>query len=206
MIEQKTGELFSKLWPEYDDILFDDSVDLFSERLKIAGFDLDWFQNKIALDAGCGGGRNTIALAKLGCSEVVGIDIGEDGLSDAKERASGLRNVKFINSSLLNIPFSEEEFDLVWCAGVLHHTINPEKVLDELIRVTKKGGYLYLLIYATGGLRWPLIQLLRNFVINIGFDDMNRAIIKSSLPANKRRTILDDLFVPVIDFYDWNRL
>ena len=141
-LEHDTGRLFSDLWKPYGRDLFEESVQLFSQRLALAGFDRDWFRNKTCLDAGCGGGRNSIAMARLGAKEAVGIDVGKEGLDDAQKRAEGMPNVSYRFASILDIPFPEETFDMVWCAGVLMITADEELALDELARVTKRGGYL----------------------------------------------------------------
>lgn len=205
-LEQVTGQLFSGLWGPYGAELFEESVHLFLKRLRLAQFDSDWFQDKMCLDAGCGGGRNSIAMARLGARSVTGIDLGEGGLRDARERSAGMSNVRFQRASILDIPFPDESFDMVWCAGVLMSTADEERALDELARVTKKGAYLYLLVYATEGMRWPLIQWLRPLAAEIGEENLERAIQHADLPANKRRTFLDDLFCPRLDFYHWERL
>src|SRR5262245_43926192 len=80
-LEHNTGRLFSDLWGPYDGKLFEESVDLFVKRLQKARFDPNWFKAKSCLDAGCGGGRNSVAMARLGAKEVVGIDVGEQGLT-----------------------------------------------------------------------------------------------------------------------------
>jgi ubiquinone/menaquinone biosynthesis C-methylase UbiE len=207
-LEQQTGSLFGNLWPQFDEKLFDESVDLFDKRLALAGFDPGFFAGKTCLDAGCGGGRNSIAMARLGARKVVGIDLGVQGLEDARRRAAerGLANVEFHHASILDIPFPDATFDLVWCAGVLMITADEERALDELLRVVKPGGRLYLLVYATGGLRWPLIQLLRPLAAQLGQDRCEVAIAAAGLAANKRRTFLDDLFCPSLDFYHQSRL
>jgi SAM-dependent methyltransferase len=205
-LESTTGRLFGDLWGPYDAKLFEESVELFDKRLQRARFDANWFKAKTCLDAGCGGGRNSVAMARLGAREVVGIDVGEQGLADARQRSHELPNLKFQYGSILDIPFENETFDLVWCAGVLMITADDEKALDELARVTKRGGYLYLLVYATGGLRWPLIQWLRPLAAQIGTSAVERAIQNAGLSANKRRSFLDDLFCPRLDFFHWDRL
>ena len=72
----------------------------------------------MCLDAGCGGGRNSIAMATLAARRVVGIDVGRDGLADATRRSRGIPNLEFGLASVLDIPFQNEAFDMVWCAGV----------------------------------------------------------------------------------------
>src|SRR5882724_8778009 len=113
-LEHDTGQLFSKLWGSYDTQLFEESVQLFSTRLYLAQFDVAWFNGKVCLDAGCGGGRNSIAMARLGAKEVIGIDVGEEGLANARQRSQGLSNSKFLCASILDIPFEDGTFDMVW--------------------------------------------------------------------------------------------
>jgi ubiquinone/menaquinone biosynthesis C-methylase UbiE len=205
-ISDATGRLFGDLWAPYDDQLFRESVDLFAQRLELAEVGTEFLQGKRALDAVCGVGRNAIAMARLGAREVVGIDIGENGIADARKRAEGIDNVTFQVASLADIPFPDAHFDVVWCAGVLMHTADEMKVLGELARVLKPGGTIYFLVYATGGMRWPLIKLLRPLASAIGQPRVEAAMEAAGAAANKRRTFLDDLFVPKFDFFEWTRL
>jgi ubiquinone/menaquinone biosynthesis C-methylase UbiE len=204
--EQRTGRLFEGLWGPYDAQLFKESVALFTRRLDLIGFDPAFFEGKACLDAGCGGGRNTIAMAQLGAAEAHGIDIGAAGIADARMRAQGLPRITFEQASVEAIPYPDDMFDVVWCAGVLMHVGSEERALDELARVLKPGGLLYMLVYATGGMRWPLIQLLKPLAAEIGQPAMEAAVAASGIAANKRRTFLDDLFCPKFDFFHWDRL
>ncbi|MGQ0528107.1 MAG: class I SAM-dependent methyltransferase [Alphaproteobacteria bacterium] len=205
-LEKDTGKLFGDLWGPYDQQAFEHSVVLFTRRLDIMGFERGWFKDKTVLDAGCGGGRNTIAMARLGAREAQGIDLGAKGIEDAKRRAHDLGNANFQIASIQDIPFEDNKFDMAWCAGVLMITDNENEALDELTRVVKKGGLLYLLVYATEGMRWPLIELLRPLAKQIGQDAMECAMQAANATAAKRRTFLDDLYCPKLDFYHWDRL
>lgn len=206
VLERETGQLFEKLWAPYDQDSFDESVRLFTRRLDAVGFDSGFFYGKRVLDAGCGGGRNTIAMARLGAAEAQGVDVGLEGILNARERARGLDNAHFRQASILDLPFEAERFDLVWCAGVLMITDDEERALDELTRVLKPGGLLYLLVYADEGMRWPLINTLRPIARRIGQPAIKAAMDGCAMPANKQRTFLDDLFCPKLDFYNWPRL
>ncbi len=205
-LEKDTGKLFGDLWGPYDQQLFAESVELFTRRLDILGFDRNWFKGKTTLDAGCGGGRNTIAMATMGAEKAYGIDLGENGIRDAKNRAQNLPNTDFRVASIMDIPFEDGKFDMVWCAGVLMIVDDEDIALNELTRVLKKDGKLYLLVYATDGMRWPLVQVLRPIAAQLGQVEIERAMNAANMPANKRRTFLDDLFCPKLDFYHWDRL
>lgn len=206
--EKKTGELFSKLFPAYDDKAFLASLELFQKRFDENNFPLEWFENKVILDAGCGGGRYSLAVSLLGAKEVKGIDLGKASIADAenRKRKLGISNVEFMVGSVENIPFPDNYFDGVIFSGVLQHLGNPCAVVDEISRVVRKGGMVYLLVYATEGVRWPLVQILRPIAQKIGFEEMDRILDVAGFKVNRRRTYLDDMFVPYIDFYSWQCL
>ena len=42
------------------------------------------------------------------------------------------------------LPFEDEKFDIVTCWAVIEHVRQPQVALQELIRVLRKGGYLFL--------------------------------------------------------------
>jgi ubiquinone/menaquinone biosynthesis C-methylase UbiE len=201
-VEIATGELFGDLWHAYDKNLFEESVQLFEQRANANDFDLNWLSGKICLDAGCGGGRYSVALARHGAKSVVGADVSSSGLMNAKLQASRIPNIQFCGASVLDLPFADQSYDLVWCAGVLHHTRAPAAGLSELVRVLKSGGRMFLLLYGKGGVRWPTMMKLRPLAEQLGYDALDSAIGAAGLPANTRRTFLDDLFVPLINFYD----
>src|SRR5205823_4865390 len=118
----------------------------------------------------------------------------------------GASHVTFAVGSVIELPFEDASFDFVCHSGVLMCTAHPSRAARELARVLRPGGLIYLLVYATEGLRWPLVQILRPIAQTIGFAAMDAAVATADLPANRRRTYLDDLFVPYIDFYSWQRL
>lgn len=203
--EKATGDLFGKLFAVYDDRAFVASLELFEKRFLENRFPLEWFAGKECLDVGCGGGRYTLALARLGARRAVGIDLAEASIRDAERRAAGLgiEGVEFRVGSAAEIPFADGSFDCVLLSGVLQHVAEPVAVLKELARVTRSGGMAYLLVYATEGVRWPLVQMLRPLAQAVGFEAMDRAVAAAGLAVNRRRTYLDDLFVPYIDYYSW---
>jgi ubiquinone/menaquinone biosynthesis C-methylase UbiE len=206
--EEATGELYGELWNHYDDALFRASVELFRKRWIANKEPAEYFRGKRCLDAGCGGGRYSVAMALMGAASVAGIDLGEEGLRDARLRQQrlGLTQIEFEQASVLNLPFPEDEFDFVCCSGVLHHTPGIERGLSELRRVLKPAGELYLLLYGAGGLFWPSVLLLRPLARLIGRETLEKAVIAARLPANRRRSLLDDYYVPLLETYTRERV
>jgi ubiquinone/menaquinone biosynthesis C-methylase UbiE len=207
-LERQTGQLFSDLWHRYDDDAFKQSVLLFEKRWRANGENPDFFKGRKCLDAGCGGGRYSIAMGMLGAEQVVGLDVGVMGLDDARCRAAslGLNQVSFKEGTVLELPFADGSFDFVCCSGVLHHTRSVERGLREINRVLRPGGSVYLLLYGAGGLYWPLNLLVRSYAGALGHGEVDRAISAAGLSASKRRTILDDLFVPILETYTTERV
>lgn len=95
------------------------------------------------LDCGCGPGSMTIGFAR--CSEngeVIGIDIEDSQLEIAREdaRKAGVTNVTFQHASVLELPFADNTFDIVFSQGLISHFSNPLAVVLEQKRVVKAGG------------------------------------------------------------------
>lgn len=197
--EEKTGAIYGNLFGGYDDRLFEESAELFFQRHKRWGIDLDWFKNKKCLDAGCGGGRYVVALSRLAVREVVGIDISVASVDITNRRLSdrGLGNGRALVASVLSIPFPDNYFDYVVSTGVIHHTPDPHAAFLEISRVLKPGGKLFLAIYGRGGLKWLTNDIFRYSVCRvIPFPAMENIFRLVGAPANKRYNILDNLYVP----------
>ncbi len=97
--------------------------------------------NEVALDAGCGTGSLTFALAGF-VAEVVGADTNAEYLEAG--RAAAPENVRFVEGDVMALPFGYAEFDLVCCHRVLHHVRRPELAGAELARVTRPGGRVFV--------------------------------------------------------------
>jgi ubiquinone/menaquinone biosynthesis C-methylase UbiE len=95
------------------------------------------------LDAGCGVGWGTALLAAAGPARLVGMDISEDALAEARKRTRGL-DVELRRGDLLKLPFDERSFDLVTCFEAIEHVVDPDVALDELRRVLRPDGVLLI--------------------------------------------------------------
>jgi len=94
------------------------------------------------LDVGCGTGNYTIEFAKRG-ADVVGADSSKDMLDFARQKAKEERvKAGFQIADALNLPFTDQSFDLIVSNGLLCFLGEPEKALMEMNRVLKPGGRL----------------------------------------------------------------
>lgn len=98
-----------------------------------------------ALDAGCGVGGAAIALGKVvgPAGTVIGLDSSEAMLAVARSRAVG--PVRFAKGDITEVPFPDDEFDLVRCERVLQHVPDADAAVRELVRVCRPEGQVLLL-------------------------------------------------------------
>lgn len=96
------------------------------------------------LDVGCGEGGISIAFAKKGV-EQYGIDIDSERIERIKVRVKE-ENVKvtLLVADALKMPFISDYFDVVICNDVIEHVPSSEHLIEEIDRVLKPNGYLYL--------------------------------------------------------------
>lgn len=200
-IENVTGEHYGKLFAGFSmQSYFDEPVKLLETRLSRNGVELSEVIGKSVLDAGCGGGRYTVAWRKLGANPVTGIDISEIGISDAHQRVSkaGIDGVEFKTGNNLELPFQDNSFDIVFSNGVLHHTSNWKQGIAELVRVLKPNGmgWLYL-IENPGGLFWDIIEILRVVMSSVEKNTARKALQLFGVPDNRIFYMLDHVLVPI---------
>jgi SAM-dependent methyltransferase len=200
-LEQETGSHYGRLFEEFDpEHYYGEASKLLRTRFERNGFDLSFCRGRTALDAGCGGGRYTVALKRLGFDAVTGVDFSEDGLASARERLakSGDDGIRFVQSNVLSLPFDDASFDFVFSNGVLHHTRDPERGFQELLRVLRPGGrgFAYV-IEEPGGIHWDVIEVLRAVMRGVPYWMARRQFALMGVPPNRRFYILDHIMVPI---------
>jgi ubiquinone/menaquinone biosynthesis C-methylase UbiE len=95
------------------------------------------------LDIACGKGRNSVDMAKTYGCMVVGIDILENSIEEARKYAKKHNiehQVSFMKADAENLPFPDNEFDITIAQAMLILVNNKSKVVREALRVLKPGG------------------------------------------------------------------
>ncbi len=124
------------------------------------------FRNKKVLEVGIGAGTDFIQWVRSGCI-AYGMDLTEEAVKNTQIRLDleDLKAKDLIVADAENIPYPEAVFDLVYSWGVIHHSQDTFKALDEIIRVTKSGGIIKLMIYNRYSLfafyRWIIEALFK---------------------------------------------
>lgn len=132
-------------------------VDLFLDDCKLPR---EFFTGKRALDAGCGSGRWSYALAELS-ADVAAFDLTEGGIEAATQQLGGRPNVFTCQANLFQPPFAPESFDFVMSWGVLHHTPDTHRAFRQLTPLVKPGGTMYVMVYEK---RSPVMFFFTNIV------------------------------------------
>ena len=99
------------------------------------------------LDAGCGTGEVSTRLAQMfDHARLLGVDVIDEHLERARARSAGFgARLRFEHRSIFELGLPDQTFDLVVCRHVLQAIPHPERVIAELARVTKRGGWLHLI-------------------------------------------------------------
>ena len=92
-------------------------------------------EGRLLLDLGCGSGYYAEALRAAG-ARVVPTDL---GLWQATDPPAGL-----VISDALALCFADGSFDGVFCSNLLEHTPDPERLLAEIERVLRPGGWAWV--------------------------------------------------------------
>jgi len=197
--EAPTQQVYGRLWDQFErEHYLTESVELLKARLVPTGLKEPMFTDRIVLDAGCGSGRFTMAMAMMGARLAHGVDLGATSLENARRVAkeAGLPNVEFRVGDALALPYDDQSFDFVWCNGVLHHTQDIERGLRELYRVLKPGAQAFVYLYGDGGLFWHSRRRMRPIMQRIPQEYTMAVLGLLGMPRN-RFIFADTWYVPI---------
>ena len=124
--------------------------------------EFDRWNGKKVLEIGCGIGTDTINFARAG-AQVTAIDLTEQSLEVARQRAKvfGLEDrIRFLqaNAERLSETVPVERYDLVYSFGVIHHTPDPSRVLDEIRKYVTAESTVKVMVYNRWS--WKVLWIL----------------------------------------------
>ena len=113
-------------------------------------------------DVGCGNGSLSHALARKG-AKVTGLDISEAALRQAKTGASD-DGTAFVAALGQALPLPNQSLDIVIYFNALHHVpvADMELALDEVARVLRPGGQLYVAEPLAEGPHFSLVRAIED--------------------------------------------
>ena len=141
----------------------------------VFGGRLDFTKPLDVLVAGGGTGDGTIMIAQQmadagnpGSVTYLDLSDASRAVAEARAKARGLTNVRFLRGSLLELE-GLGPFDYIDCCGVLHHLDSPPAGLKSLERALKPGGGMGIMVYAPLGRTgvYPLQAALRSMTAGL---------------------------------------
>jgi SAM-dependent methyltransferase len=192
------------------------AVNVFYEENPFPGFDLakyktkddlarraSWWAHKLdaeipfdadVVDVGCGTGQLACFLGLKG-RRVLGVDYSQHSLDLATSLRDKFRlaNVRFQRENILNLSLPDQSFDYVFCNGVLHHTSDPYGGFRQLVRITKRGGFVVVGLYNTYGrfvlhARRHLVRWRMRFNPSAKDRALQKQLVHLENDSEKRRT------------------
>lgn len=124
------------------------------------------FKDKKVLEVGVGAGTDFLQWVRAGAISY-GIDLTDEAIKNVQTRLNiyNLKAQELRVSDAESLVYPDNYFDLVYSWGVIHHSPDTLKCLKEIIRVTKNGGKIKIMIYNRHSLfafyRWFLTAFLK---------------------------------------------
>jgi SAM-dependent methyltransferase len=112
----------------------------------------DW-HGKRFLDVGCGMGRNSYWPASYGASGGIAIDVDQRSLASARKTLGRFEHIRVEHRSAYEIQL-ENEVDIAFSIGVIHHLEHPEKALEGMVHAVKPGGRVLIWVYGLENNEW----------------------------------------------------
>lgn len=96
------------------------------------------------LDCACGVGYGSALLAERGAGQVVGVDVSDEALAEARRRYPRT-NVEYVQADALTLtPERHGRFDLIVCLETIEHLAEPRRLLSVFAELLAPGGLLAL--------------------------------------------------------------
>jgi len=121
-------------------------------------------ENDRVLDIGCGEGY---IIGKMDKGEITGIDLSKTALSMAREKLVNKSNINLLRGNAEKMSFHNDTFNKIFCTELLEHVPCPEKVIKEIIRVSKIDSDIVITVPNE-----DLINSVKRFLLRIKLFDL----------------------------------
>jgi ubiquinone/menaquinone biosynthesis C-methylase UbiE len=154
----------------------------------------NFFKDKICGDFGCGNHAGNSKRMLIGGAKFVHlVDLSNKIKPEIRKSLKGFeKKYKFTKGTVEKLKFKNNYFDIVNCAGVIHHTNNGLKPFKEILRVLKKNGSALIVVHGGGGLltRFTMDiarkEYSKNRLVKKIFDEIMYGKLKKYLPFFKK--------------------
>jgi SAM-dependent methyltransferase len=113
----------------------------------------------LVLDAGAGEGIDLASVGLTPGCRAIGVELSNGGIRATAARISTVPRASLIQGNILAMPLRSNIFDNAYSYGVVHHTIDPQGAVREIVRTVKPGGNILIYVYEDferRGLHWQL--------------------------------------------------
>ena len=159
------------------------------------------------LVAGCGTGYGAIeyALSYNTHAQITAVDLSRASLAYATKmsRRYGVKNVKFLQMDLLDLPKLDLQFDIVECTGVLHHMKDPVEGGKALVSRVRAGGIVHISLYSELA-RQQIVTFRSAYNLDPGMSDDEVREYRYRIMVENEGAIEEKLSLRA-DFFDLNR-
>lgn len=130
--------------------------------------DFSRWRDREVLEVGCGLGTDAINFARAG-ARYAGVDLTEASIELVHRRFDfETLNAELRVADAEALPFPEDSFDLVYSHGVLHHTPDIQRAIDEIHRVLRPGGTAMVMLYHKNSYNYRVnIMILRRLGVGV---------------------------------------
>lgn len=181
--DAQVGGLRERFQGDYEEFFTDyDKFRYQNERHLAACIDSLNVEGKQVLEIGLGEGADSERLIHQG-ARWSGVDLTAESIDRVRTRLT-LRELPFEElrqGSVLDLPFADDSFDVVFSHGVLHHVPEIKQAQREIHRVLRPDGELVIMVYA----RWSL-----NYLVSIGL--IRRAALLAAFPLARAGILKSD--------------
>ena len=105
------------------------------------------------LELACGNGTYSKVLCR-NAGNYIATDFSDEMVDASVQRLKDYKNIKVEKANAFSLQYSDQSFDTVFMANLLHIVPNPEKILLEAKRVLKNSGKLIVLDYTGDGMKF----------------------------------------------------
>lgn len=153
------GDICKQWYSDFDKTLTQDKLYEYLEDLEgmfrqrkhmaVTEMPIKCIAGKDVLEIGSGGGAHSALFKKYG-AHIISVDITPErvvstGLKLSKvSEGAGLA----IQADAENLPFADSSFDIIYSNGVLHHSEDTVKCINEVFRTLKPGGLAVIMLYS----------------------------------------------------------
>ena len=162
--------------------------------------------NMDVLEIGVGQGSHASLIAPQARS-YAGIDLTELAVESTRKRIDqlGLINTEILQMDAEELSFADSSFDYIWSWGVIHHSSDTRRILEQMHRVLKENGQANVMVYHRSFWKYYVFdgffkgilggQFFRGNSLNAVSQSATDGAIARYYRIEEWQKLVDDLFV-----------